>query len=58
MAQSGSAFHDQSYVGGNHGWPYWQRALRLALPEMLAVTEPCGSPSGRSAGIGKTPLRP
>ena len=50
MAQAGSTFHDQSYVGGNHGWPYWQRALRLALPEMLDVTEPCeqGRAHGRS----------
>ena len=45
MAQSGSTFHDQSYVGGSHDWPYWQRALRAALPEMLQVTEPCAGPS-------------
>ena len=49
MAQSGSTFHDQSYVGGNHAWPYWQRALRLALPEMLEVTTPCVG-HGRSPG--------
>lgn len=43
MAQAGSTFHDQSYLGGNHAWPYWQLALRTALPEMLAVTRPCAT---------------
>lgn len=43
MAQAGSPFVDQSYVGGNHAWPYWQAALRAALPDMLDVTEPCAA---------------
>lgn len=55
MAQAGSTFHDQSYVGGNHAWPYWQYALRAALPEMLDVVEPCVVPV---AGIdGPTDVR-
>jgi S-formylglutathione hydrolase FrmB len=49
MAQAGSTFHDQSYVGGNHAWPYWQHALRAALPEMLDVVETCAAPD---AGTG------
>lgn len=43
MAQAGDTFHDQSYVGGNHAWPYWQLALRTALPEMLEVTRVCAA---------------
>jgi S-formylglutathione hydrolase FrmB len=46
MAQAGSSFHDQSYLGGNHSWPYWQLALRSALPEMLGVTAACASQHG------------
>jgi LPXTG-motif cell wall-anchored protein len=49
MAQAGSTFHDQSYIGGNHAWPYWQDALRAALPEMLDVVETCAPPD---AGTG------
>jgi S-formylglutathione hydrolase FrmB len=49
MAEAGSTFHDQSYVGGNHAWPYWQHALRAALPEMLDVVETCAAPD---AGTG------
>ena len=51
MAQAGHTFHDQSYLGGNHTWPYWQLALRTALPEMLAVTSACPR---LSAGEGVT----
>lgn len=49
MAQAGSTFHDRSYVGGNHAWPYWQRALRAALPEMLEVVEACVAPGAGTA---------
>ena len=28
-------------MGGNHAWPYWQLALRAALPEMLEVASTC-----------------
>lgn len=37
MVESGTPYHDQSYLGGPHTWPYWQMALRRALPEMLAA---------------------
>ena len=55
MAGAGSTFRDHSYVGGNHSWPYWQRALRAALPEMLEVVEPC--PTGASPPTA-TPMTP
>ena len=66
MAQAGSSFHDQSYVGGNHSWPYWQLALRAALPEMLAVTSVCAAPdstpdppdTGPAAAPDSTPTAP
>lgn len=62
MAEGGSSFHDHSYVGGNHGWPYWQMALRRALPEMLEVAEPCVASGGRPAlpaqGEGAAPPAP
>lgn len=34
MLQAGTPFHDLSYLGGLHDWPYWERALRLVLPPL------------------------
>jgi S-formylglutathione hydrolase FrmB len=34
LAQSGTAYHDLSYVGGLHSWPYWQYALHQVLPAL------------------------
>lgn len=36
LATSGTSFHDLSYVGGFHGWPYWERSLHFVLPEVVA----------------------
>ncbi len=30
------------YRGGYHGWPYWERELHWALPQMLALIAPRG----------------
>lgn len=49
MIQSGSTFHDHSYVGGNHDWPYWQYSLRRALPEMLGAVAACDDADPRGA---------
>jgi S-formylglutathione hydrolase FrmB len=32
-------FHQDYYLGGYHGWPYWQRELHWALPQMLNVID-------------------
>jgi S-formylglutathione hydrolase FrmB len=32
---SGVAFTRDFYTGGYHGWPYWQRELHLALPQLV-----------------------
>jgi len=37
LATSGTSFHDLGYVGGFHGWPYWERALHLVLPEVVTA---------------------
>ena len=31
---------DDFYGAGYHGWPYWQRELHWALPQIMAVIEP------------------
>jgi S-formylglutathione hydrolase FrmB len=50
MVESGTPYHDQSYLGGPHTWPYWQMALRRALPEMLEVLP--ASCAGGATGPG------
>jgi len=37
LTLAGIPFHEDFYVGGYHGWPYWQRELHWALPQMLDV---------------------
>jgi len=37
LATSGTRYHDLSYLGGYHGWPYWQRALHLVLPHVVTA---------------------
>jgi hypothetical protein len=34
---AGVPYRKDFYPGGYHGWPYWQRELHWALPEMMAV---------------------
>lgn len=37
LTTSDTSFHDLSYPGGFHGWPYWQRALHLVLPDVVSA---------------------
>ncbi|TMA28673.1 MAG: esterase family protein [Deltaproteobacteria bacterium] len=37
LAQAGVPFQQDFYAGGYHGWPYWQRELHWALPQMLPL---------------------
>lgn len=39
LTTSGTSFHDLSHLGGFHGWPYWQRALHLVLPEVVGAID-------------------
>jgi S-formylglutathione hydrolase FrmB len=32
-------YHEDFYLGGYHGWPYWQRELHWALPQMLEAID-------------------
>ena len=34
---AGVASHRDFYVGGYHGWPYWERELHWALPQIADV---------------------
>lgn len=34
---AGVPFHRDLYLGGYHGWPYWERELHWALPQMVAA---------------------
>lgn len=33
---AGVPYHKDFYLGGYHGWPYWERELHWALPQMIA----------------------
>jgi len=35
------------YRGGYHGWPYWQRELHWALPQIMSIIGPPGRPRSR-----------
>lgn len=35
--QSGTAFHDLTYLGGSHSWPYWQYSLHQVLPALISA---------------------
>lgn len=37
LEQSGTGYHDLSYLGGGHDWPHWEHALHLVLPEVIAA---------------------
>jgi S-formylglutathione hydrolase FrmB len=37
LTQAGVPFQQDFYTGGYHGWPYWQRELHWALPQMLPL---------------------
>jgi diacylglycerol O-acyltransferase/trehalose O-mycolyltransferase len=37
---AGVPYTKDFYGGGYHGWPYWQRELHWALPEILAIVGP------------------
>jgi len=36
---AGVAYHQDVYLGGYHGWPYWERELHWALPQILEVID-------------------
>ena len=36
---AGVASHRDFYVGGYHGWPYWERELHWALPQIVDVIQ-------------------
>ena len=35
--QAGLTFHDHSYLGGAHDWPYYEMSLHRMLPEVVAA---------------------
>jgi hypothetical protein len=37
---AGVPYQADLYRGGYHGWPYWERALHWALPQIMAVVGP------------------
>ena len=37
LTTAGTPFHDLRHLGGYHGWPYWQRALHLVLPQVVTA---------------------
>lgn len=37
LTQTGTSFHDASYLGGFHDWPYWQYAMHQVLPQLAAA---------------------
>jgi S-formylglutathione hydrolase FrmB len=51
LTLAGVPFHQDFYPGGYHGWPYWQRELHWALPQLVPLvttgqeTTPCPLPT-------------
>jgi S-formylglutathione hydrolase FrmB len=37
LTVAGIPYHNDVYPGGYHGWPYWQRELHWALPQMVPL---------------------
>jgi S-formylglutathione hydrolase FrmB len=56
LTQAGVPFHQDFYAGGYHGWPYWQRELHWALPQILPVIAADGT-GGPCAAAAAQPLR-
>jgi diacylglycerol O-acyltransferase/trehalose O-mycolyltransferase len=40
LDDAGIPYVKDFYHGGYHGWPYWQRELHWALPQMMAIIGP------------------
>ncbi|MGI8493265.1 MAG: alpha/beta hydrolase [Acidimicrobiales bacterium] len=40
LDRAGVAHHDDFYLGGYHGWPYWQADLHWALPQIARALGP------------------
>lgn len=36
---AGVPYHQDVYLGGYHGWPYWERELHWALPQILEAID-------------------
>jgi S-formylglutathione hydrolase FrmB len=55
LTLAGVSFEQDFYPGGYHGWPYWQRGLHWALPQMVPMaatgkeTAACSPAAGASA---------
>ena len=36
---AGVLYGEDFYLGGYHGWPYWERELHWALPRIVPLIE-------------------
>jgi S-formylglutathione hydrolase FrmB len=53
LTLAGVPFHQDLYAGGLHDWPYWERELHWALPQMAPLVGPAsGSCDAVAAGPG------
>ena len=57
LVQAGVPFQQDFYTGGYHGWPYWERELHWALPQILPVIEAGGSGGPCGGAASPQPLR-
>ena len=48
LIADGVSYQTDPYVGGYHGWPYWQRELHWALPLMMPIMQ-SGAPACAAA---------
>lgn len=39
LTLAGVPFHQDIYPGGQHDWPYWERELHWALPQMVPLVD-------------------
>jgi diacylglycerol O-acyltransferase/trehalose O-mycolyltransferase len=58
LTVAGVPFTSDLYPGGYHGWPYWERELHWALPQMVplvtsgAEADVCAAPVANGPGRG------
>lgn len=55
LTREGVDFEQDFYPGGYHGWPYWERGLHWALPQMLEVL---GAAEGECAALAASASAP
>jgi S-formylglutathione hydrolase FrmB len=57
LTLAGVPFHQDFYPGGLHSWPYWERELHWALPQMVPLVGPAAGECAAASGSGPAQVR-